>query len=119
MRAGAAFRAIFLTGAALALILILAFAIGERLTTLAFALAAVLDPTVFLATFATDVPNGDGLVSAYEVVVARASPTTTPAVVTRILTSQRAAAPTRRRFDHRRAAQILPRDLERRCTNVT
>ena len=87
--------ATFLTGAVLALSLILALGASDRVVAiLAFALVPVLDPAagrVFCASFETDVVGGADLVSACEVVAANASPTTTPAVVIRILSSQRAA----------------------------
>jgi hypothetical protein len=93
VRTAVTFLATVLTGADLALVLILIRWTGARLVSFVFALTAVLDPTTeraFWVSLPTELPEGDGLVSAYEEVAAKASPRTTPAVATRILSSQRA-----------------------------
>jgi hypothetical protein len=93
VRTAVTFLATVLTGEDLALVLILIRWTGARLVSFVFALMAVLDPTterVFWVSLPTELPEGDGLVSAYEEVAAKASPRTTPAVATRILSSQRA-----------------------------
>jgi hypothetical protein len=94
VRTGATLFATLLTGAALALVLTLIRGTDARTDTLAFALVAALDPVaewVFCASFPIDVPTGD-LASAYEEVAVKARPRTTPALATRILSSQRAPA---------------------------
>ena len=93
LRTAVTFLATVLTGAAVAFVLILIRWTGARLVSFVFALTAVLDPTaerVSWVRLPTELPEGDGLVSAYEEVAAKASPRTTPAVATRILNSQRA-----------------------------
>jgi hypothetical protein len=90
VRTGVTLLATLLTGAAVVFVLALIRGTEARTATLVFAL--VWDPAewAFWASFPTDVPTGD-LVSAYEEVAAKASPRTTPADATRILSSQRAA----------------------------
>ena len=79
VRTGATFLVTCLTGVALALIL--ALGADDWATTFVFTLAGGL------VSFPTDVPRGAGLVSACAAVAVKASPTTAPAVVTKILSN--------------------------------
>ncbi len=111
LRTGAMCRATRRTGAALALVLILTG--WDRWAAVARALLAACDPTdgrTLWASLPSDVPTGAGVVSAYEEVAARATPTITPAVATRILSTQRAAvAPTTPVPPPSRRSSLAPR----------